>query len=320
MQTNPSPEREALQAQVKATGLSNAEIGRGSGVSKTTISQWLNNKYPGDVGAVEASLRSWLRDRIVRSSTGVSTVTTPLSTRVCKQLEEVRAAGELVLFIGQAGIGKTRSQDCYVREHPLTIAFRVLPWHSGMSGLADDLCRATDIHRIPAGQRRWDVIVEKTQGCGRMLLVDDAHELGPRGLQCCVDYHEQTGNPVALFGLPHLKQRLLKDSRRARRIAECIEVTCDDPTPLLHHLVDELAHDAAEERDQVINLCSQIASGIGCFGSVEKQLKLAARERKKKLETLRSKHPEYFRADGLMKWVPALRGVHARLLRNQSLN
>jgi DNA transposition AAA+ family ATPase len=311
---------DTLRTQVKATGLSHGEIAKGCGKSVTQVNQWLNHKYPGNVAGLEASLRAWLRDLSVTSATGVSTVETPVSKFVVSRLEEVRLSRELVLFVGEAGIGKSRSQDVYCRAHPLTIAFRVLPWHSGMAGLADDLCHATDIRRIPAGQRRWNVIVEKTKGSGRMLLVDDAHELGPRGLQCCVDYHEETGNPVALFGLPQLKARLMKDSRRARRIADVLEVKCTDTLPLVEHLVNELAHDAADERPEVIALCSKVAQGIGCFGSVEKQLKLAARERKKKLESARKNHPEYFRKDGLMKWVPALHAVHFRLLRNYSLN
>jgi len=309
-----------LRSEIKATGLSHSEISKGCGKSLTAISQWLNNKYPGDVSTLEAALRAWLRDRRVTTATGVQTVPTPVSEFVCRQLEEVRTSGELVLFIGEAGVGKTRSQDLYCREHPLTIAFRVLPWHSGMSGLADDLCREAGILRIPKGERRWNVIIDKTKGSGRMLLVDDAHELGPRGLQCCVDYHEETGNPVALFGLPQLKGRLLKDSRRARRIADVIEVKCAEPAPLVKHLVDELAPDANGERTEVISICSQVAKGIGAFGAVEKQLKLAARERRKKLETLRSKQPENFLSNGLLKWVPALRAVHFRLLRNYTLN
>lgn len=320
VETTATDHSDALRARVKATGFSQAEISRGCGRGVTQLNQWFNHKYPGDNASLEASLRSWLHDLHVTSSTGVSTVETPVSNDIVSRLEEVRRSSELVLFIGEAGIGKTRSQDIYCRQHPLSIAFRVLPWHSGMSGLADDLCHAADIRRIPAGQRRWNVIVEKTKGSGRMLLVDDAHELGPRGLQCCVDYHEETGNPVALFGLPQLKARLMKDSRRARRIADVIEVKCADTLPLIEHLVSELAADAGDERTAVIQICTKVAQGIGAFGSVEKQLKLAARERKKKNEDSRKKNPECFRKDGLMKWVPALHGAHFRLLRNYKLN
>jgi DNA transposition AAA+ family ATPase len=315
-----APEQNDLRAQVKATGLSHTEVARGCGKSATAVNQWFNHKYPGDVATLEAALRAWLRDHRVRGATGIETVETPVSRFVCAKLEEVRESSELVVFIGEAGIGKSRSEDVYCRHHPLTIAFRVLPWQTGMTALADDLCRNAGIVRIPKGQRRWNVIIEKTKGAGRLLIVDDAHELGPRGLQCCVDYHEETGNPVALFGLPQLKARLLKDSRRARRIADCIEIQCQDSTPLIRHLVDELAPDVDTERAEVISICSRVASGIGCFGSVEKQLKLAARERKKKLESLRSRHPEHFLSNGLMKWVPALRAVHFRLLRNYTLN
>ncbi len=132
-----------------------------------------------------------------------------------------------------------------------------------------------------------------------------AHELGPRALQCCADYHEQTGNPVALLGLPVLKKRLLADARRSSRADEAPEIPVKDPRPLIEHLVAELATGANGEREPLISLCLQVAAHDGCFRSVEKQLAYAAKSRRKSPDTT---------------WPDAFRAAHKRLLRSYTLN
>ena len=316
---NESPDpsvQDTLRTQIAGLGLSNAVIGRAIGKSSGLVSQWLNNKYTGDNASIETALREFLRDRHVARESGVETIDTEVSRLLCRKLEEVRLARELAIIVGPAGVGKSRGESLYLTTHVLAIAFRVRPWHSGMSGLADDLSRAAGIDRIKRGQKRWELIVEKTTGSDRLLIVDDAHELGPRALQCCVDYHEQTGNPVALVGLPVLKKKLLSDDRRARRVGDVCAIVHtlkgpqDQPVldakhrPLVEHLVNQLAPDVNGDRETLTQLCLQVAARAGAFGSVEKQLKTAAKIHRK--------------TDA--PWPAAFRAAHKRLLRSYTLN
>src|ERR1035438_4793793 len=180
-----------LRAAITALALSNAVIARAIGKSASVVSQWINDKYTGDNPGIDIAMAEFLRDRNTAKLSGVSTIETEVSRFLCRKLEEVRLARDLSIITGPAGSGKSRGLGIYLTTHTLAIAFRVLPWHSGMSGLADDLARAADINRVKRGQKRWELIIEKTTGSDRLLIVDDAHELGPRALQCCVDYHEQ---------------------------------------------------------------------------------------------------------------------------------
>jgi len=309
-----------LRNLVRATGASRTEIGVGIRRSKTLVSQWLNNKYPADASQIELELREWLRDRNVAKRSGVETIDTDVSTRICEKIEDFRRNAELGLIIAPAGIGKTRAGDMYIRQHSLAIAFRCVPWHSGMSGLADDLCHAAQIGKAAFKHaRRWDVIIERTKGSGRPLIVDDAHELSHRGLQCVVDYHELTGNPVILIGLESLIRRLKKDDRRARRVSEVFTLSVREPEPLVKHMLRQLAPDCGEETTSMIPLCLQVVRGNGCFGSLEKQLQLAAALRERKIDRSRLK-PEDFLPNGKLRWVAAFRAAHLKLLRILSLN
>ncbi|MCX6915670.1 MAG: hypothetical protein NT167_21930, partial [Verrucomicrobia bacterium] len=188
----------------------------------------------------------------------------------------------------------------------LATGFRCLPWRSGIQALAEDLCRADEIDRIPKGVRRWDFIIQKNAGSGRTLLIDDAHELSPRAFQAGVDYHEETGNPVCFLGLPILEKKFLADSRRARRVGAFYKlgmkdgkIALADPLPLVSHLVSELAPGANGDRDDLVRLCLQVAAHDGAFGAVEQHLILARDSRKKQ--------PDW-------TWSAAFRAAHKRLL------
>jgi len=285
--------------------LSNQDIARGIGKSSATISLYLAGKYAGDNASIEIAVLEWLRDRNVSKVSGVATIENDVSRSIAKRLEEIRSSGELGLVIGPAGIGKSRGEGLYLRTHTLAISFRSLPWRSGMNAVAEDLSNGAGIHRLARGEKRWDKIIEATKDSGRLLVVDDAHELAPRALQCCVDYHDQTGNPVALTGLPLLRKKLLADARRARRVGDVFEVVCKDPEPLVNHLIDQLAPDCNGDRPDLLKLCLQVARNSGAFGAVEKQLKHAARARKKVSS---------------VTWPEAFRAAQKRLLRQYELD
>ena len=295
----------SLIAAIKSKGLSHAEIGRGMGYSSGAVSTYLAGKYEGNIAAIETAGREWLRDLTVQGTTGVPTIETEVSRLMRKRFEEIRQSRELTLVIGDAGIGKSRGLGLFLVDHTLAIGFRALPWRSGMNAIAEDLSKAAGINRLAEGEKRWDAILDRTRGSGRLLIVDDAQELAPRALQCCVDYHEETGNPVCLIGLPSLKKKLLADARRARRIDAVVDLKISDPLPLVNHLVDQFAQDAGSDRDGLVQLCGNVVTGIGAFGSVEKQLKYAARARKKK---------------PALTWPAAFRAAHLRLLRGYTLN
>ncbi len=299
-QSNPT-----LRDSLIATRLSNAEIARGIGYSSGAVSTYINNKYSGDLSAIEPKIREWLRDRTVAQVSGIPTIPTEISRFMHRRFEEIRTSGELALEVGEAGIGKSRAIGLYLLDHTLAIGLRAIPWRSGMNAIAEDLAQAAGINRLAKHEKRWDAILDRTRGSGRILIVDDAQELAPRALQCCVDYHEETGSPVCLVGLPALKKKLLADSRRSRRVDAVVELKIKDPAPLINHLIDQFASDSNGERNDLLSLCVEVASGIGAFGSVEKQLKYAARSRSKK--------------PGL-DWVPAFRAAHKRLLRTYDLS
>ena len=313
----------ALLAEIRAKlkHISQADLGRAIGYSSAAINTYASGKYGGDLTSIEPRLREWLFKEKMEVASGVTIIDTEVSRLICQQLEEAAHTGQLVVITAPAGWGKSCGASLYLTKHPLAFAFRVTRMHSGIASLADDICSAADITWPPVRRRRkagtapaprqprrsrWDTIIAETTGTERLLIVDDAHELGQCSLQCCVDFWEKTGNPVALLGLEHLKKRLLADDRRSSRVKNVFNLAAEvtNHKPLVEHQIDELAPDANGERDELLTLCLQVAAHPGAYRSVENQLQLAAKIRRKKNYT----------------WVEAFRTAHKRLLRSYSLS
>ena len=294
----------ALREAIRATKLSNAALGVKIGKSAGLISLWLNDKYTGDNAGVEIGLREFLRDHSLAAVDGVATIETEVSRAICRKIEEARLLREIIVIVGPAGIGKSRGKGLYLASHTLAIGFRTRPWHAGKNGLADDLLHAAGVDRLTRAQKKWETACEKTADSGRPLVIDDAHELTQMGLQCAVDWAEETRNALILLGLSSLKTKLMRDARRARRVGEVFTLNAGDARLLVNHLLATLAPDLNGEHDDLLKLCLQVAAGPGTFGAVEKELKFAARSRRKK--------------PGLA-WVPAFRAAHLRLIRNYDL-
>ena len=299
----PEPELsgDTLRAAIRATAASNSEVAKKIGMSSATISLWLGGKYSGDVPLLESRLRAHLRNRQVESLTGIATIDTEITRRITAILTEIRSSGELGVIIAPAGTGKSRAINRYSITDPLAVIFRVLAWHTGQRGMGQDLARAAGITRREKGKTLWESIIEKSTGSDRLLIGDDMHELGPRGLQCFVDFHDETGCPGAMFGTESLTKKLFRDARRSRRVGAFYELKIENPLPLLEHMVNQLAPDANGEHDQLVDLCHQVVTHSGAFGAVEKQLQYAKRSRRRSHES---------------SWVKPFTSAQQRLLRN----
>lgn len=301
---SPRLEGDTLRTAIKATGLSNARLAAAIGKSETTISQWLNAKYPGDNSRLENLLREWQGDRQKAALTGVATIQTKLSEVMAKRMEEIRKARELSLFLGEAGIGKSRGINSFMLDHAMAMSYRTLSWNRGMRAFGNALLSASDINRLPRGKTCWEFLDEKLDGCERLLVIDDAHELSSGCLQCLVDLQDETHMPMVMVGLPKLRKLLLRDARRASRVGDVFELDYGDPEPLVRHQVRQICPTANGEHGGLVKLGLQVAQQDGHFRSLEKELLKTARKIAKKPGS----------------WVEAFKASHGQLLRPHPLN
>jgi DNA transposition AAA+ family ATPase len=298
--------RTQLREHMQLHGFSNPMIGRELGYSQAVVSQWLGGKYPGDVAAVEARVRDYLRGFQRRRLSGIETVECEVTRQVHTALEAIRRTNDVGVVLAEAGEGKSRSLDLFVDRNPTAVLFRTRSWCADKLSVEGALMDAVGRGGYDNRTRRAVWLCEKFAGSGRLLIVDDAHKLTRPALQWWFDFHDETGCPIGFVGIYELLDKLKDDAQRFSRVGLLHEVKPKQPRELLTHLVGRLAPGARNgEADELLMLCEQVAEQHGHFRAVFKQLKLAA---------------EIKEGKPALGWVQCFQGAHGKLVREYKLN
>ncbi len=147
--------------------------------------------------------------------------------------------------------------------------------------------------------------MRKMRGSDRLVIVDDAHKLTQRGLQCLMDFHDETHSPVAMVGTFELIDKLERDAQLFSRVGLKWVIGQTRPKELIDHIIHSLVPNANGHSEELAALCEQVASQAGHFRAVHKQLKLAV----EMLET----------SSTYKNIVAAFRGAHSKMCRNYKL-
>lgn len=272
--------------------LSQAEIARQANIPASTLSQYLNDRYPGDVAAVEAALNRWLDTQEATAEVVEllpvlpSFVDTPTSRRIIAGLAYAQSARNIAMVYGAAGVGKTRTIRHYRKTHSSVWVVTASPMRSKTNPLLDAIATALGIvdgRRDPASLSK--AIIAKLTGTGGLLILDEAQHLSDGALEAVRSIHDAVnddldddgaGVGVALVGNTVLYTRVRGQKRSydfsqvTRRIGKYVRL--DGPTD------DDVQAIAAafklHGRDE-LDMAREIARRPGALGLLEQTLKQA---------------------------------------------
>lgn len=209
-------EHAALRAQVAKVkaqdDLSQADIARESEIPDSTLSQYLNDRYPNETGKAEAAakLNRWLIARAQAAQYRRRGAVAPTfqslqgSEEIASQLAGAREMAGLVMIAGAPGVGKTVTAKQYAADHPRT-------WYACMDGTTSgaptmliallEAVGVTEAKGSPQGlKRRLLSILTEAKS---LLIVDEAQHLSTSALEvlrAVYDAGEPFGLGVAIMG------------------------------------------------------------------------------------------------------------------------
>ena len=286
--------RTRVRQTMAATGgkLSQAEVARQAGIPASTLSQYLNDRYPGDVAAVEVALNRWLDTQTVTAEVTEllpvlpSFVDTPTSRRIVAGLAYAQSARNITMVYGAAGVGKTRTIRHYRKKHSNVWVVTASPMRSKTNPLLDAIATALGIvdgRRDPASLSK--AIIAKLAGTGGLLIVDEAQHLSDGALEAVRSIHDavnddldddDAGVGMALVGNTVLYTRVRGQKRTydfaqvTRRIGKYVRL--DGPTDAdIQAIAAAFKLDGRDELD----IAREIARRPGALGLLEQTLKQA---------------------------------------------
>lgn len=213
--------RAAVRAALDGPGRSTqSALARQVGISATTLSQWLNDRYPGDCDAVARSLAVWLRNRQARAAlparVEVGWVDTTAWRSVDGALLFAQDAGAIALIYGGAGLGKTTAVRRYAASNPNVWRFTATPATAGLMAVLEGVASALDLRDIAnRPSAHASEIVRRMSGTGGLLVIDEAQHVSLQALEELRSIHDASGIGMALVGNESVYARLTGGSRRA---------------------------------------------------------------------------------------------------------
>lgn len=226
-QVTPQQVREVIEqvARYKVhASLSNNTVGKGIGYAGTTISQVLSGKYAGDVRQIVIDLDAWLEQRQKVDATPRTTDYVP--TQVALEIKTVADTAIVLKTIGlvygptTSGVGKTMALEAIARETPGSIMITIEKVSASVSGLLTSIAEQLRIGTGPNQQMMFARIKEKFRNSGRLLLVDQIHNLchakNDRPFFVLCDLIDATGAPQLWCGTSDIVAYLDNGERKGR--------------------------------------------------------------------------------------------------------
>ena len=225
----------ACAEEMEAYGLSIAQAARemGKGVSQTTLSKWLRGVYGRDGGddeAVTCRVSTWLETRREARRIGLHGagldrhVDLGVTEEIEAALAHAQAHGDLALVHGRSGAGKSWAAQRYCSTRIAAYRIQVTVAMTTPAGLLSRLADAVGAGgRHPSALAAETALVEKMQGRGALIVVDEAHHLAPRLLDELRCIRDVGGCGLAMIGGDDL-WTTLASSRRCDQIVGRIGV------------------------------------------------------------------------------------------------
>lgn len=179
----------ALQARVeqflKEKNISQAKAAPLMGISQTALSQYRRSMYDnGNIGELENKLMEFFRTQEEQEASTEKAlpyrptqeyIPTSISEDVYKLIRYCQLEKGMVIIHGDAGIGKTKGAERFVRENPTaSVYIQATPSTGTLANLLKVLARAL---KVPETRSKLDLtlaIREKLEGTNKVIIIDEA--------------------------------------------------------------------------------------------------------------------------------------------------
>ncbi|MBL0920722.1 MAG: AAA family ATPase [Phycisphaerales bacterium] len=202
--------RDRVNARAGQANLSNRDIARQTGLGTSTISQWRNGRYEGDVDQVARKLAYWLEQHARGERPGLPDgfVRTRVAERILGVLKDTQARRWMSVVYGPAGVGKSLCFRAALELIPGSVHVEVVEGASGPMHFARQWCRALGLPQHGSLYAMEMRLIDAIRGSKRLQMIDEAHYLNVRALHVIRDVHKQSGCGVVIGGTIDVEQKV----------------------------------------------------------------------------------------------------------------
>lgn len=182
-----------LEQYIEDNPISQAKLAPKIGISQTALSCWRRNQYEGDISALERKISEFLKVENAANEQAAKAapyqpvleyIPTSISEDVYKAITYCQIERGMVILHGDAGIGKTKGAEKFVRENPTAAVYiQATPASGTLGNILKLLARAL---RVPESRNKLELLLairEKLEGTNRVIIIDEAQHLKLNALE-----------------------------------------------------------------------------------------------------------------------------------------
>jgi DNA transposition AAA+ family ATPase len=217
-----------LMDYMERTGTTQSRVAKACGISSATLSYFTKGNYGGDVGSVADKVRDFLEIEATRAATkckdGGIVRTSAFGTiqKFCGLVLTHKVVG---LLTGDAGVGKTTALKAFSKDHPSVILIEADHGYTARA-LFDELCAHLALDDRGSLHQKLVRVVEKLDGSGRMIIIDEAEHLPYRALELIRRVYDKAGVGIALCGMPRLEKNVQGDREHYAQLNSRVSAPC----------------------------------------------------------------------------------------------
>jgi DNA transposition AAA+ family ATPase len=202
------------------TGHTQSDIARQAGISGTSLSQFLHDKYPGNIAKVLNALEVWA----AKISKGVEDylpiptdwVETPTGRRIEQALAFAQSEPTIVVIYGNPGIGKTTSIARFERANINVWVATCNPASGGLAATLQQVAGAVGLRGLPTTPYQLSCdIITRLRGTQGLLIVDESQDLTPQAYNQLRAIHDAAGVGLCLCGNEEVYSKVTGRANRA---------------------------------------------------------------------------------------------------------
>lgn len=185
------------------------------GKSYTSVGQYLNYRYEGNIKAFEYDVRRFLdRKERVRIPKERIFCKTPTSELIWEFLQSCHERHKIGGFIAPSGAGKTWTIREYKDKYPSTVLITANPTLRSFSAMLRTL--AGKVGARSSNTALDDLmyrIIDKLSDSGKLVVIDEAHYLKFESFEIIRIIYDQAQTGFAYLGTPRLYSQMRGDNR-----------------------------------------------------------------------------------------------------------
>jgi DNA transposition AAA+ family ATPase len=211
--------REYCARNLIALGQVAREVGR---PNEEAIGELLAGRFTADAERDVRMLNAWLEQHARRAITrkpGGFVSDTHVATEMMNAARLIVSTESIGLVIGPSGVGKTACAEVIAETVPGSIYLRITRESRNprgfLSALADALHCRRNAGRSEREGARGTVggrVFDRLSRSGRLVILDEAHQLSAVGLETVRDLHDSCAVPILLVSTVDLQERILRDA------------------------------------------------------------------------------------------------------------